>query len=558
MTRMPQLQEMRWGFGDQLVMTRRQAVNATDDDGQRRDGERTYYVYDASGQRVRKVTELADGRRKNERIYLGGYEVFRRYDGNPLVRDTLHVPDGTQRIALVETRVEGDEPGVPPRLIRYQLGNHLGSAVLELDDGAEIISYEEYFPYGGTSYQAVRNLLEAPNRYRYTGKERDEESGFYYHGARYYAPWIGRWTSADPAGLVDGPNLYAYVRNRPVTSRDPNGRQCEDCVEDDLDYFRLPGGGPLIPGASFARRTEREFQERNGRLTILAAGAGVAAAPQAYGLAVSAIVGSSALAAEAIAASATSVAVFEALGFATNVTSFGIGLVTEPGEVPDIPVSPLNPFNLDDVGRGVRVAALGLVDEAIEPLRAAAGNVPRQLTAFAESLQPLRNSIARIEARLTELANAEGAYQAVEAELSGFLGRISPALTLEVAEEVISSLRSRGGYIPGHLKDRPELFVFLDAALTADIGAETLEAAGHEVLQGLSRADRNDLLFRLIGSLRLQDPQTGRPALDVLRELRVLSSRFGRDALAADRTGPRLRRLLDELQLRLDPPTQVR
>ena len=37
-------------------------------------------------------------------------------------------------------------------------------------------------------------------RYRYTGKERDEETGLYYHGARQYAAWLGRWTRADQAG----------------------------------------------------------------------------------------------------------------------------------------------------------------------------------------------------------------------------------------------------------------------------------------------------------------------------------------------------------------------
>ena len=82
-----------------------------------------------------------------------------------------------------------------PQLIRYQFGNHLGSASLELDDQAQIISYEEYYPYGSTSYQAVRSQTEVSlKRYRYTGKERDEESGFNYQRARYYAPWLGRWT----------------------------------------------------------------------------------------------------------------------------------------------------------------------------------------------------------------------------------------------------------------------------------------------------------------------------------------------------------------------------
>ena len=72
--------------------------------------------------------------------------------------------------------------------------------MLELDDQAHIITYEEYFPFGSTSYQAVAAQTDLPKRYRYTGKERDEENDLYYHGARYYAPWLGRWTAADPAG----------------------------------------------------------------------------------------------------------------------------------------------------------------------------------------------------------------------------------------------------------------------------------------------------------------------------------------------------------------------
>ena len=62
--------------------------------------------------------------------------------------------------------------------MRYQLGNHLGSAALELDDQAQVISYEEYHPYGTTAYEAARRQTETPKRYRYTGKERDEETGF--------------------------------------------------------------------------------------------------------------------------------------------------------------------------------------------------------------------------------------------------------------------------------------------------------------------------------------------------------------------------------------------
>ncbi|MFZ2900360.1 MAG: SpvB/TcaC N-terminal domain-containing protein [Saprospiraceae bacterium] len=230
MLRMPQLQIMQWDFKDQLQMSQRQAVNAADEEGVQRQGERTWYVYDAGGQRVRKVTETQNGKPKDERIYLGGFEVYRKYNGNgqtiTLERETVHIMDDKQRIALVETRTRliGDDPA-PRQLVRFQLGNHLGSAALELDDQAQVISYEEYHPYGSTAYQAARSQTETAKRYRYTGKERDEETGFSYHGARYYAGWLGRWTSADPVGVKAGVNLYAYVRGNPLRLIDPRGTE---------------------------------------------------------------------------------------------------------------------------------------------------------------------------------------------------------------------------------------------------------------------------------------------------------------------------------------------
>lgn len=61
---------------------------------------------------------------------------------------------------------------------------------------------------------------------RYSGKERDA-TGLYYYGYRYYQPWVGRWLSADPAGTVDGLNLYRMVRNNPIALKDNNGLNAE-------------------------------------------------------------------------------------------------------------------------------------------------------------------------------------------------------------------------------------------------------------------------------------------------------------------------------------------
>ncbi|MFO0553355.1 MAG: RHS repeat-associated core domain-containing protein [Polyangiaceae bacterium] len=193
-------------------------------------GGTAYFVYGASGQRVRKVHEHSSSTLVEERIYLGGYELYRKHDssGMLLERQTLHVMDGTRRVAMVETKTIEDDIAItdPEELWRFQLDNHLGSACLELDDAGAVISYEEYHPFGTSAYRAASASEVSERRYRYIGRERDEETGFYSMGVRYYAPWLGRWTTADPAGIgADGPGLYSYCRGNPVGLRDPNGRE---------------------------------------------------------------------------------------------------------------------------------------------------------------------------------------------------------------------------------------------------------------------------------------------------------------------------------------------
>ena len=142
---------MDWDFHDQL-----QHVDLAG-------GGDAYYVYDAAGQRVRKVIEKNGGHSsKSVSIWVASRSFAAAMHAGTvtLERETLHVMDDKQRIALVETRTQGNEPDVPAQLVRYQFGNHLGSASLELDDQAQIISYEEYYPYGSTSYQAGRSAAE--------------------------------------------------------------------------------------------------------------------------------------------------------------------------------------------------------------------------------------------------------------------------------------------------------------------------------------------------------------------------------------------------------------
>ena len=201
MTSMPHLEDLAWNFQEELARCARQ---------RRCDGgtaETTYYQYDGQGRRIRKVTEHQAGPgstpvRKDERVCLDGYELYVRHSGESagLERVSLSLMDEDHRFVIVETR-NGVDDGTARQLVRYQLHNHLGSACLELDgsDAAAVISYEEYHPYGTTAYQARNaSIRSAAKRYRFTGMERDEESGLGHHGARYYAPWLGRWLSCDP------------------------------------------------------------------------------------------------------------------------------------------------------------------------------------------------------------------------------------------------------------------------------------------------------------------------------------------------------------------------
>jgi RHS repeat-associated protein len=212
-------------------------------------GQDVYFVYDSSGRRTRKVYEHSG--LLEERIYLGGYEIYRKTTVSTgtleVERETVHISDDARRVCMVETLTVdgGSAVGTPTPRYRFQLDNHLGTACVEVDELGAVISYEEYHPYGTSAYRAWKTgVAVSAKRYRYTGKERDEETGLYYHGARYYAPWLGRWMSADPAGTVDGTNLFAYVWGSPVVMSDPSGMASHGGFFDPSFQSPAPGAVP--------------------------------------------------------------------------------------------------------------------------------------------------------------------------------------------------------------------------------------------------------------------------------------------------------------------------
>ncbi|WFO15790.1 hypothetical protein M601_018995 [Cellulophaga baltica 4] len=199
-------------------------------------GGKAWYQYDSSLERSRKRIEKTDGTTE-ERIYLGGAEVYRRWqNGNKDEEiETHHLFVDNQRVLIVEDVRQSGTTNLPEAVLhRYQYSNHLGSVGLELDKNAAIISYEEYHPYGTVAYQATNTAINAiAKRYRYTGMERDAESGLNYHSARYYLPWLGRWLSADPIGIGGGVNVFQYLNSTPICLSDKKGTQPDSR---DVDY----------------------------------------------------------------------------------------------------------------------------------------------------------------------------------------------------------------------------------------------------------------------------------------------------------------------------------
>jgi len=98
---------------------------------------------------------------------------------------------------------------------RYYMGDHLGSVRgIRAQDKSSLASYE-YMPYGEVYNQTGLALNRG-----FTGHAWDKDDGLYYAPYRYYSPVASRWLTRDPAGIIDGPNLYSYVNDNPTMFTD--------------------------------------------------------------------------------------------------------------------------------------------------------------------------------------------------------------------------------------------------------------------------------------------------------------------------------------------------
>ncbi|MFJ2464062.1 RHS repeat domain-containing protein [Pseudomonas sp. NPDC087615] len=222
--------DMLWNVRDELAcVTLIHREDARDD---------TEHYHYSQGVRVFKRHEtFTDAAEHFHQVrYLPGLEIRTKDNG-----EELHV------ISVGSARclhwAKKPPQGVEINQLRYSLEDHLGSCTMELDQNAEITSQEGYYPFGATAWMLAKFLIEVSYRFiRYSGKEMDA-SGFYYYGARYYAAWEQRWISPDPAGDVDGLNLYEFVSNNPLRFVDAAGEsELEAAIKLSSEFISTVGG----------------------------------------------------------------------------------------------------------------------------------------------------------------------------------------------------------------------------------------------------------------------------------------------------------------------------
>jgi RHS repeat-associated protein len=270
-------------------------------------GAQYQYLYDASGLRVGKATFTGSFPARNATCAAPGAAA-----GFALTNQYLLDQSGDQATELdgagnwkhsnvwTGARLDASYDTLG---LHFHLADPLGTRRVQANVNGLVENNFQSLPFGD-ELTAIPNpsclpanncYSEDPTEHHYTGKERDAESGNDYFGARYYASSMGRFMSPDwsakeepvPYAQMNDPqslNLYAYVRNNPLTRVDADGHLGDIAVIEDgptegnpightaiaitgKGVFSFGNGTPL--GSSTTDYLQRESPRRDQTVTII-------------------------------------------------------------------------------------------------------------------------------------------------------------------------------------------------------------------------------------------------------------------------------------------------
>jgi RHS repeat-associated protein len=196
----------------------------------------------------------ADGKRMEKAAGTSGTMYWPGPNGETLAETNLtgtineeYVYFNGERIARI------DRPNGTPH---YYFSNNIGSHTMVTSATGACEQDIDYYPYGGVITDHCPNV---PQHFKFTGKERDSESGFDMFGARYYGSSLGRFITPDWAtkattvpyadfGDPQSLNLYGYVRNNPLSKADADGHCYPWCtvIGGAIIGGVIGGGGEII------------------------------------------------------------------------------------------------------------------------------------------------------------------------------------------------------------------------------------------------------------------------------------------------------------------------
>ncbi len=210
-----------WDYLDRLVAV-------TDFDSDNDVIQTVEFSYDMFGQRLSKVVD--------------GVATYFVYDREDVILDFVDDGSGVELdmrylhgAGIDEVLAQEDSDGN----VTWFLTDHLGTIRDLVDNSGDVVNHLTYDSYGNVVSETNATV---DSRYRFTGREWDEEIELYYYRARYYNGETGRFISVDPISFDSGTyNLYGYVDNNPVNAIDPSG-QNKQHFKVELVYINLSGG----------------------------------------------------------------------------------------------------------------------------------------------------------------------------------------------------------------------------------------------------------------------------------------------------------------------------